>query len=41
MLDSMEKKKKLVKPKNVQQLVFQYLKSDAFRKLGSASQRDY
>ena len=41
MLDSMEKKKKLVKPKNVQQLVYRYLKSDAFRKLGSASQRDY
>ena len=41
MLDCMEKKKKLVKPKNVQQLVYQYLKSDAYRKLGSASQRDY
>ena len=41
MLDCMEKKKKLVKPKNVQQLVYRYLKSDAFRKLGSASQSDY
>lgn len=41
MLDCMEKKKKLVKPKNVRQLVLEYWKSDAFSKLGSASQRDY
>ena len=41
MLDSMEKKKKMVKPKNVRQLIVNYLGSDAYRKLGSASQRDY
>ena len=41
MLDSMEKKKKLVKPKNVRELLVEYWGSDAFRKLGSASQRDY
>ena len=41
MLDCMEKKKKLVKPKNVRELVVEYLVSNAFRKLGFASQRDY
>ena len=41
MLDCMEKKKKMVKPKNVRQLIVNYLGSDAYRKLGSASQRDY
>jgi len=31
----------MIKPKNVRQLVVEYWGSDAFRKLGSASQRDY
>ena len=31
----------MIKPKNIGQLVVEYWGSDAFRKLGSASQRDY
>ncbi len=41
MLGVLEDKKEMVRAKTVQQLVHEYLKSDAFRKLGSASQNDY
>ena len=41
MLGLLEDTQKMVKAKTVQQLVYAYLKSDAFRKLGRASKIDY
>ena len=41
MLGLLEDTQEMVKAKTVQQLVYAYLKSDAFRKLGHASQKDY
>ena len=41
MLGLLEDTQEMVKAKTVRQLVYAYLKSDAFRKLGHASQKDY
>ena len=41
MLGLLEDTQEMVKAKTLQQLVYAYLKSDAFRKLGHASQKDY
>ena len=41
MLGLLEDTQEMVKVKTVQQLVYAYLKSDAFRKLGRASKIDY